>query len=385
MNSYVSVDPSRPLIVDISRYQNDPNTPEYPDFKKMKSLGVAGIILKGGQATWEDRDFRVYWKLAKEAFLPRGIYWYYDNSVHPETQAERFLELPLEEAELGIWLDLEDKKDKPYKGWKNWYNFIVRVQKSLPRVKFGIYTANYYWLEYTKQSNIPNSSLKYFKQFPLWIANYKVDAPLVPEPWDSSSWVLWQFTDLLDGKKYGVESFELDGNYFNGTYKDYYEYFGISGDAPEVTTPDDEELPNMTRTPKYNCVARFDAKVRATPDTNNVSNTKIFAGTAFQISDIVPDRLDPNNPAKKWGWIIGGQHDGKYTALEYPNNSNPISTYELISGENPPPPPIVGNEIDPMEIVAAITPEGKLLVKISLRGLELDSIWVDSDEYIRKD
>lgn len=89
-------------------------------------------------------------------------------------------------------------------------------------------------------------------------------------------------------------------------------------------------------TAKYNCVARFDVKVRPNPDTLNTSNEKLLAGTSFQISEIVPDRLDPLNPNKKWGKIFGGQYDGKYTALEYPNNSNPISTYTPIETTPPP-------------------------------------------------
>jgi len=83
----------------------------------------------------------------------------------------------------------------------------------------------------------------------------------------------------------------------------------------------------------YNCVANFDVKVRPTPDTANSTSDKILAGTTFQISEIVPDRLDPSNPSKKWGKILGGVYDGKYTALEYPNNTNPISSYTPVIEE----------------------------------------------------
>lgn len=91
----------------------------------------------------------------------------------------------------------------------------------------------------------------------------------------------------------------------------------------------------MSATATHNCEARFDVKVRPTPDTANVTDLKILKGTKFQISDIVPDRLDPSNPLKVWGKIFGGQYDGMYTALEYPNNSNPISTYTPIVDEIP--------------------------------------------------
>jgi len=96
----------------------------------------------------------------------------------------------------------------------------------------------------------------------------------------------------------------------------------------------------MTAT--HNCIvlASPSVKVRDFPNTGNVSNTTMTKGTAFQISEIVPDSLDPNNPAKKWGKIFGGAHNGKYTALEYPGNQSPISSYVLIEGTDPPSEPV---------------------------------------------
>ena len=39
---------------------------------------------------------------------------------------------------------------------------------------------------------------------------------MVPKPWAKTEWLLWQFTDNGDGKIYGVESKNIDLNYFNG-------------------------------------------------------------------------------------------------------------------------------------------------------------------------
>ena len=91
-------------------------------------------------------------------------------------------------------------------------------------------------------------------------------------------------------------------------------------------------------TAKYNCKTRDSVKVRPAPNTNNTSIGSMSLGTDFQISEIVPDSLDPTNPAKKWGHIFGGVFDEKYTALEYPNNISPISTYTLIEGVPDPDP-----------------------------------------------
>lgn len=329
MTDFVIPDPSKPLLLDISKWQNDISTPQYPNFDTMKQRGVLGVIMKAGQAGWIDRDFLVNWENAKKAGMPRGSYWFYDNKVDPKIQAQKYLSVYPESGELGLWLDLESRIDGPYRGWRNWYNFITYVQQMLPRAKIGIYTGHYYWREFTKLSGIPAQSLQWFKQFPLWIAAYGGE-PLPTEPW-GNDWLIWQFTDLLDGKSYGVESNELDGNYFSGTKEEYYEYFGLT---ESTDTPGGGEEPEETMTAKYNCVARFDVKVRDTPDTLNVSNSKIYKGTSFQVSELVPDRLDPTNSNKIWGKIFGGQYDGKYTALVYPGNDNPISTYTEIPVDN---------------------------------------------------
>ena len=86
----------------------------------------------------------------------------------------------------------------------------------------------------------------------------------------------------------------------------------------------------------YNCKALYDVKVRTAPNTANTSTEKFLAGDTFQISEIVADSLDPTNTAKKWGHIFGGQFDGKYTALEYPSNPVPISSYTLITPDPTP-------------------------------------------------
>lgn len=88
-------------------------------------------------------------------------------------------------------------------------------------------------------------------------------------------------------------------------------------------------------TAKYNCVTRSTVKVRNAPNTANTATQSMPTGTSFQISDIVPDSLDPTNVNKKWGVIFGGQYNGLFTALEYPGNISPISTYTLIETTPP--------------------------------------------------
>ncbi|HNB42287.1 MAG TPA: glycoside hydrolase family 25 protein, partial [Anaerolineales bacterium] len=200
---------------DISFYQDDPQTPQGVNFIKMRESAYY-VIVRAGQNLWGDRDFKVNWRESKAAGLPRGSYWFYDSRIDPKQQAEKWISMfDGDFGELPLWGDFEDTYNGPYKGWKNWYNFLERLKQLLPSDKeVGVYTGYYYWRENTVAVGIPNASLNYFKQYPLWIANYGTSAPLVPEPWDT--WTLWQFTDNGDGPAYGVESLNIDLNYFNG-------------------------------------------------------------------------------------------------------------------------------------------------------------------------
>ncbi|MBK7450809.1 MAG: SH3 domain-containing protein [Anaerolineales bacterium] len=220
---------------DISFYQDDPQTPQGVNFIKMRESAYY-VIVRAGQNLWGDRDFKVNWREAKAAGLPRGSYWFYDSRVDPKLQAEKWVSMfDGDFGELPLWGDFEDTYNGPFRGWKNWYNFIERVKQLIPSNKeIGVYTGYYYWRENTAGVGIPNASLQYFEQYPLWIANYGVNSPLVPQPWDT--WTLWQFTDNGDGAIYGVESLNIDLNYFNGDLAAFRQRFGLS-DTPLPPPP----------------------------------------------------------------------------------------------------------------------------------------------------
>lgn len=222
---------------DISFYQDDPETPQGVNFTKMRSNGYF-VIVRAGQNLWGDRDFKVNWTEAKAAGLPRGSYWFYDSRVDPKLQAEKWASMfdGSDFGELPLWGDFEDTYNGPYKGWKNWYNFLERVKQLIPSGKeIGVYTGYYYWRENTIGVGIPTASLNYFEQYPLWIANYGATSPLIPKPW--TAWTLWQFTDNGDGTLFGVESLNIDLNYFNGDIDAFRQRFNLSNTPPPPPPP----------------------------------------------------------------------------------------------------------------------------------------------------
>lgn len=225
MTDFINPNPLEILLLDISKWQDDPNNQILPDFQKMKSMGVKGVIIKCGEGNGIDRAFSLYVRALELSGLPYGAYWYYNNKYSPSSQAKLFVDtIRGFTFKLGLWLDLEDRNSGPYKGWKYWYDFIVTLQSGYDG-KIGIYTGYYYFVEHTLPTIISKSSLEWFAQFPLWIATYSV-TPMIPRPWTSET--IWQFTDFLDGLYYGVESRELDGNYFNGTLDEFNKFSGSS-------------------------------------------------------------------------------------------------------------------------------------------------------------
>ena len=210
---------------DVSFYQDDPGTPQEINFERM-NLTTDFVIIRAGQNLWVDSDFKNNWRRAKEAGLPRGSYWFYDSRADPRRQAELWVNLlDGDRGELPLFLDLEEAYRGTYTGWQHWKTFLERLKNLVGSKEIGIYTAYHYW-----NSNAPLSQpneLEYFHRYPLWIANYGVSQPLVPRPWSSGEWLFWQFTASGDGPFYGVESLEIDLNYFNGDAETFARRFNV--------------------------------------------------------------------------------------------------------------------------------------------------------------
>ncbi|MDP2776455.1 MAG: GH25 family lysozyme, partial [Anaerolineales bacterium] len=263
---------------DVSFYQDDPQTPQGIEFSKMRA-NAGYVVIRAGQNLWADRDFKLNWREAKLAGLPRGSYWFYDSRADPKQQADLWISLLNGDfGELPVFADFEDNYGGSFKGWKHWYTFIERLKELASGKEVAIYTAYYYWVENTLSARIPAASLDYFKQYPLWIANYGVTKPLFPKPW--TDWTFWQFTSKGDGSLYGVESKNIDLNYFNGNLKAFRQRFGLS-DAPS---------PISVPVSKYFKVTAPSLKVRSGPGFTQDLVGRIFLNEVVEELDATSDR-----------------------------------------------------------------------------------------------
>jgi lysozyme len=242
---------------DVSFYQDSPSTPQGIDFVRMNQVADF-VIIRAGQNLWPDSDFKDNWQRSKQAGLPRGSYWFYDSRANPTQQADLWVStLGSDRGELPMFADLEESYHGPYAGWTQWKIFLERIKSLVGNKEIDIYTAYYYW-----RDNAPTqpAELEYFHRYPLWIANYGTSQPLVPAPWTANEWLFWQYTDSGDGFYYGVESFEIDLNYFNGDAQAFANRFNVP--VPEDPTPPPDPSGDRYR------VTAGTLNVRSGPGTN---------------------------------------------------------------------------------------------------------------------
>lgn len=297
---------------DVSVFQDDPETRRHVDFTRMKEVADF-VIVRAGQNIWPDSDFAENWRRTKSNGLPRGSYWLYDSRADPERQAELWLErLGDDRGELPLFADFEEEYRGPFTGWRHWKVFLERVKSLAGTKEVGIYTAYFYW-----KNHAPNAGteLEYFHQYSLWIANYGVPQPFVPDPWPANEWLFWQFTASGDGPFYGAESLNIDLNYFNGDAEAFAARFG-------VPVPPDPGVPDNPTGKKYR-VTTGTLFVREGPGTNYRSVGYL------QLNDIVE--------------ALGSNPDGTWYRIRRLSDNLTgwsSSTYlEETTGTPPPPPP----------------------------------------------
>lgn len=194
----------RALGCDVSHWQGKIN------FERMLEAGASFVFLKASQATWTDRCFVENYRTAKQAGLLVGMYHYLDWSVPSGQQARYFAGLVADyPPDIEPVIDYEERRNAPNRlAAVSALNAFIQTVEDLIGQLCVIYTSPGYWREY-------GDTYDGWRKYPLWIAHYGVTRPTVPAPWED--WLFWQYTDKGDGALYGVESKQIDLNWFNGT------------------------------------------------------------------------------------------------------------------------------------------------------------------------
>jgi GH25 family lysozyme M1 (1,4-beta-N-acetylmuramidase) len=308
------------IFVDISKWQGE------IDFNRMKAAGIKGVMMKAGQGTVVDPKFEVNYFAARTAGLLVGMYWYFDSRATPYDQARAWAILVNKYGyDLVCAFDYEENYGGRYGGIVNLSEFIRQFQifTNVPDIDIVIYTGFFYWSEHGSNNSM-------WARFQLWLAWYGNEQDVrIPQPWTHERLWGWQFTDHGDGWAFGVESREIDLNFF---VKGLMVFEALYGETGEVPPPAQETGMYKVWSESHNMSLRQGA---------SVSDTRIIlipVGT-IMTADILLPQTSGGIPGDKWAHVtrvvVGGTEYSGYVAIVH--NGETLCRYEVLpeSGANP--------------------------------------------------
>lgn len=144
-----------------------------------------------------DPTFAEHWQALADHPIYRGAYHFYVTEDDPEEQARFFLShVDHRPGDLAPVVDIELIGHGTVGDLAPPLRRFLQVVEEAVGVPPIIYTSPNFWNAHLDAS---------FARYPLWIAEYGVDQPLVPAGWDA--WTLWQFDGdaMLPGVEKGAD------------------------------------------------------------------------------------------------------------------------------------------------------------------------------------
>lgn len=213
--------------IDVSSYQGN------VDFARVAAAGKGFVFLRLASGENVDTKFASNWAALRTHGLVRGAYQYFwparDVDLQIDTVIRTLREAGFGGDDLPPVLDIETLDGLPpatvVAHAKRW---LARVEAEL-HVRPLVYTANF----------MSNVTQNHFSSYPLWVANYGVECPLMPTGW--TDWVFWQSSET--GRVDGVTG-NCDLDTFNGSMAALYAFVRSSHlpTAPDAG-PSDGGLP----------------------------------------------------------------------------------------------------------------------------------------------
>ncbi|MEZ4294169.1 MAG: GH25 family lysozyme [Polyangiaceae bacterium] len=176
--------------------------------------GIKFAIARASYGTSKDSYFDQNWAGMKNAGLVRGAYQYWLPSKDPIAQAQAMLDImgPLGPGDLPPVVDVEQTDGLgPAEIVSRLKQWIGHVESAIGR-KPIIYSGKYFW-----QDNVKSTD---FLDYPLWIPNYSLECPDLPNGY-WSDWHFFQYTDK--GSVKGVSG-NVDRNDWNGTLEELWAF-----------------------------------------------------------------------------------------------------------------------------------------------------------------
>jgi lysozyme len=202
--SYTTVCPSGQTLpgTDVSDYDSG------TQWDAVAQSGQVFVFIKATEGeTFVNPLFDGDWANAGTVGILRGAYHFYHPGDDPVAQAQFFLQTlgGVDSAELPPVFDWEVSDgvdtDTQIENALTWLQTVEAATGKVPLV----YT-NYKFFDAL-------GNPQQFARYPLYVADYDVDCPKVPQPW--TNWVLWQPSG--SGTIPGLKPGQADIDEFNGT------------------------------------------------------------------------------------------------------------------------------------------------------------------------
>ncbi len=191
------------LGIDVSHFQGK------IDWQKIKDANIKYAYDKATQGmTYVDPEYKNNRVDAHSFNFTHGAYHFYVAGDDPQKQALHFVSvIDYTEDDLPPVLDLEQGGMKANIKTENYQKDVLKwlqvVEEKLG-VKPVIYTSPAFGNQYL---NHPS-----FSEYDLWVAEYGVDTPKVPNAWKEKEWLFWQRSER--GKVEGAVG-EVDHDIYN--------------------------------------------------------------------------------------------------------------------------------------------------------------------------
>ena len=195
-------DTTKVMGIDISHHQGN------IDWAKAKKSGLSFVFVKATEGKdYIDSMFTTYWKGLADEHIIKGAYHFYSSDDDPKEQAKWFIgNVNSFDNSLPPVLDIERMGHKNIspdtfeKGVLECLEEIERLSGKRPIIYSSPNFANKYLFD------------KRFDQYFLWVADYDVAAPTIPNCWEGVGWHFWQRTNI--DTMPGIDK-DVDQSYFS--------------------------------------------------------------------------------------------------------------------------------------------------------------------------
>ena len=301
--------------IDVSKWQGDIN------WSKVAGAGIRFAYIRVSDGLeYPDPKFKYNWKEAKSAGVVRGAYQYFEPGQDAVEQAWYLLEEmgPLEEGDLPPALDLETMDGQSAAKVIDQVDIWIDVVEGVLGVEPLIYTSAGFW------GGIGSSK---FAGYPLWVANWEANCPLMPVSWNQ--WVFWQTSDF--GSVAGIsEAVDLD--LFNGNLDALHD-FAVGG--PTEPLPEEVTCPVAA---VGTTIVEEDGPCGKLPSLGNqdgYNDMDGHGGHAWWVSMSIPDP----DYGKGVNWMLDFQAAGTYELeAQIPaglDNLSSMATYKVFHPTGP--------------------------------------------------